>query len=230
MIYLTQFLGVPVLDANGRSLGVLDDFIFVKSQGQDCPVVTALVVRRAEAVRRVAWSEVESLTLVQAVSRLKVRQLRPWNVDHQPVFTGREVLNQKVVDEAQARIGKVTDLALERQGVLLQVCRVEVVGETIWHRLGLMRIKNILVPRLKEHGQRSLVPWQELEWLAGLSDPVFQVRPGSLAQIQPVELAQILRGLPVYLRRDFLFSLDSAEITELFEQFEPEVSLELALQ
>ncbi len=240
MFYLTQFLGVPVLDAAERSIGVLEDFIFTAPQEQDCPVVAAILLRRGEKDRQIAWEDVSSLTLVQVVLQRKQRQIQHWSPDPGEFFKGRDALNEIVVDENQVPVGKVTDLALERLEEKLVVRQVEVTGETFWHRLGLMRIKNILVPRLKERGQRFLIPWQAIACTrpeAGKGKPSgaepaawFQAFHGSAGKITPDELVSILRKLPVYLRRDFLFSLSSNEMVELLEQLDPEEQVELSSQ
>ncbi len=225
MIYLTQFLGIPVLDWRERTVGTLEDFIFHVQQPETCPQAVELVVRRGEKLRQANWAEVQSLTLVQAVLSLGWRKLLRGEMDPNGGFYGREALNQPVVDERGSPIGTATDLGLRREGQSLLVGHVEVVGQTFWHRLGLMRIRHTLVPRLREVGQRSLVPWLEAHWHA--NQAAFQVESERLVHLHPAEVADILRKLPVYLRRDFLFSLDGEEASELFGAFEPEIRQEL---
>jgi CBS domain-containing protein len=182
VLVLTEEIGQPVVDAEGRVLGRLRELV-VDVNDPSASVVRLGMRRGRRALRWAAWDDVVSFERTSVL-------LRPgapvWAEDRTATGTGpdagagtdggtgagrsgaapptelwlcRDVLDAQILDAGGARLERVGDLVLVRVDHQVRVLAVQFGPGPVLRRLGLRR----LAPRFRTVS----VPWRELHLVSG---------------------------------------------------------------
>lgn len=223
MFHLSEMLGLPVFDAEGRKIGRLDD-LRVDAVRQ---AVDRLAVRSRAGVVGYAWPSVEAFSplhrrvvLVESAEPAAVPEIAP---ELDALYLKRDVLDRQIIDIQGRKVVRVNDLSLEAAGGELVLRRVETGLAGAVRRL----LAGILAPRLLSRLAEGLsqqgIPW----------DYVGMVEPGSkgirlkvhqqLVKMHPADLADILEDLGRVERREIVSALDPETAAQALSEAEPSV-------
>ncbi|HWE89139.1 MAG TPA: CBS domain-containing protein [Pseudonocardiaceae bacterium] len=178
LVHLSTLLKRPVTDRHGESLGRLADVI-VRLRGHDYPLVSGLVV--AVDSRRevfVSISQVRSFdgdVLALASAQLNLRQFERRDGE---VLLRTDVLGHRLIDVAEARLVRATDVELARRDDQWLVSCID----TQRHR----RFLGLFGGRSDEHACRD---WKAFEPLIGHEHTA--VLRGAVARVRGLKPAQI---------------------------------------
>jgi magnesium transporter len=143
MIYISEVLGRPIVDAQGERLGSVEDLIASAPSGTPQPKLVAL---QAQA-ELVPISAVEELGANPVRLRLPRRELARYVPDADDIFLARALLDKQVIDAGRARAVRVNDVELAAGEVEVHVSRLDCGGAGLLRRLGLGRIAQGLARR-----------------------------------------------------------------------------------
>ena len=126
MIYLSQMLGKPVLDAEGERIGVISDLAI--QTGEVFPRVTSLAFKGPGNVPfMIIWRKYvegydgEQLQLQVPATGIRFSYLQP-----EEVLLARDLLNRQIVDTQGMKVVRVNDLKLSSSGRQLRLLGAEV--------------------------------------------------------------------------------------------------------
>jgi CBS domain-containing protein len=227
--FLSEILGRRVF-VKKRRIGRLSDLAIVETG--KLPEVTHVVVSRpyGDPTLTVPWDRVLVISNQEVVLDLDEAAL----AQYQPaagknlILLRDHILDKKILDMDDHEVEVVYDVKLAFQNGKLYAAEVDFSHYRALRRLGLNKLANLLADRNKE----DRVSWlyvqplpQELGSFAGSIK--LTVPKAGLAEIHPVDLADILEELDGGQRVALFNSLESEHASATLEEVEPRVQREL---
>jgi len=207
LIYASRIMGLPLLDADGATIGRIDDVVLVPPHRAIAPRVLGFVaaVQRRRifvSVGRVGELDQLGIRLKGSAIDLSPFQLRPG-----------ELLAGALLDRPLPGGEVVTDLALkasERDTVAWEVATVALGGKR---------------SPLRRHRAPRVVAWREVEgiWDAG----EVPAELGAYRDMHPSDVAAAVRRLPLAKRRKLAEAMDDERLADLLEELEEEDQVRL---
>lgn len=207
LIYASRIMGLPLLDADGATIGRVDDVVLVPPHRAIAPRVLGFVaaVQRRRifvSVGRVGELDQFGLRLKGSAIDLSPFQLRPG-----------ELLAGDLLDRALPSGEVVNDLALkasERNSVAWEVATVALGGRR---------------SPLRRYRPTRVVPWREVDgiWDAG----EVPAELGAYRDMHPTDVAAAVRRLPLAKRRKLAEAMDDERLADLLEELEEEDQVRL---
>ncbi|MGB9299968.1 MAG: CBS domain-containing protein [Anaerolineae bacterium] len=227
MAFISELLGRPVAEADGRRIGRLIDLVASVHNGIPHPKIVALVVKRPGSPLVVPFSDVAVLIAPAIPLTKALAEIIPYQPGEHDLYLARNVLDKQIIDTNGMRVVRVNDLELARVNGWFYVANVDIGTLGLLRRLGLAR----LARRVAGHAGRGplpgVIPWDAVELLPG--DEVMHLRvPGDkIAELHAADLAEILSDLSRSESGRLLESLDVKTVADTLEEVEPDFQVSL---
>lgn len=230
MAFLSELIGTPVVDVEGKLVGKLKDLIAREKPDFPHPVIQALVIRRK--TDEVILPSSEAAALVHRAVPLKhtIEEIQPYKPGDQDIFLARDALDRQIIDTEGARVVRVNDLELVRVKDALYVGNVDVGGLGILRRLGLAGTAQGISSRVGLKLSRSYIPWNDVELIHHDQSMRLRVPVEKLADLHPADVAEILVDLNRQESGQFLDALDMESLADTLEEVEPDYQASLVSQ
>ncbi len=218
MLYLSTYLGRPVLDSANRPVGKVLDLI-ARLDGE-FPLVVGLRVRITLRSRLdVDWADVRAFETSQVILARTLDGVQPYVLGERDVLLARHVMDKQIVDLEGRRLIRVQDIQLSRAGTRLRVIGVDVSTSALLRRLRLGRTAD----RVARKYPPDAVPWSDVD-LGSWKDPNVRLRvPRSgVRRLHPADLAEIATDLPVEEGLELFETLEEEVAADTLEEMEPE--------
>lgn len=230
MLYLSQMLGEPVIDANGEKIGSISDLAI--QTGEVFPRITSLAfLGPGKTPFMISWrkyvSEFTEDGIILKVDRTAIRfsYLQP-----DEVLLARDLLNKQIVDTQGMKVVRVNDLKLSVSGSQLRLLGAEVGirgllrGLAPWVERAALAICKVFHKKLDE----KIIAWNYMDLLdRDLSKVQLSVTHTRLDELHPADVADILEQLDPKQRANVFQHLDDARagdaISEMGEEFQADV-------
>lgn len=230
MLYLSQMLGEPVIDANGEKIGSISDLAI--QTGEVFPRITSLAfLGPGKTPFMISWrkyvSEFTEDGIILKVDRTAIRfsYLQP-----DEVLLARDLLNKQIVDTQGMKVVRVNDLKLSVSGSQLRLLGAEVGirgllrGLAPWVECAALAICKVFHKKLDE----KIIAWNYMDLLdRDLSKVQLSVTHTRLDELHPADVADILEQLDPKQRANVFHHLDDARagdaISEMEEEFQADV-------
>jgi sporulation protein YlmC with PRC-barrel domain len=235
MRLLSDLLGLPVVDSDGRARGHINDLITRLRAPH--PVVTGLLVAVSHRdTRAIPWE-----TVNLAGTRVELSQppddVHPageaTTLDSDEILLGHDLLDTQIIDLSQHRVARVGDVVLEDlPDSVLEVVAVEVGGRAVLRRLGLRSLARRLPEQVVDFADLHLVssrghaaqvrattaPLHRLD-ARGLADLVTRLDLESatdvLAAVGPAQAAKAVDAVHPVVRARLLSAMKPSQIDSL---------------
>ena len=224
-IFLSEILGSPVLDRDGRRVGRLCD-IAMRINTEVYPRAAGFVIEQGLFSRRYAYLDFDQVELIDKEFKLKLPKASlsfspgRWRNE----FTlCNDVLDRQVVDTDNQKVVRVNDVHLLRVDSRLYLAHVDVGLRGLVRRLewagfvdGIVRMFRSESPYLT---REEFIPWKNTQVLsAGRYKNVLRldVARKKLAQIPAADLAEIMEDLDIYEKLSLFKSLDVSTQRRVF--------------
>ena len=224
MIYLSQLLGNPVLDANGEKIGVVNDLGIATREV--FPRVTSLAFRGpGKTPFMISWRKYvdtfddNEVRLAVPATDIRFSYLQP-----DEVLIARDLLNKQIVDTRGMRVVRVNDLKLsDTSSSQLRLLGAEV---------GVRGILRALSPRLEKLGLRvahtfghempeKIIAWNYMDLIdRDLSSVKLSVSHQTLDDLHPADVADIIEQLDPRLRGQVFAQLDESQAAEAMAELD----------
>ena len=136
MLYLSQAIGRPVLDATGEPIGKVADLIV--AVGDRYPPVTGLVVATDRRRIFLPWSQVAQFDASRRPAARPTRSTSPSSSSARTrSCSGADLLDKQIVDIDGRKVVRVNDLRLDEIEGKLHLVAVDVGAAGLLRRLGL---------------------------------------------------------------------------------------------
>jgi len=237
MIYLSQMLGKPVLDADGSDIGTISDIAI--ATGEIFPRVTSLAFKGPERTpfmmswrKYVAEFDDEGVRLNVAAKDIRFSYLQP-----DEVLLHRDLLNKQIVDTQGMKVVRVNDLKLSESQNQLRLLGAEVGARGILRGISpvVERIAAGLWHAVGRELPENIIAWNYMDLLdRDLSHVQLSVTHKRLHELHPADVADILEKLSATQRAKVFEHLDNNQaaeaISELEDEFQADVIDDLGSQ
>jgi CBS domain-containing protein len=229
--FLSEFLGRPVVGADGVRLGRLADLVV--ATGEAYPPVESLVVKGAAGRTLYPWSAVEVLAPGRLALRADAAGTHP---PEQPppdrIPLAEEILDKQIVDVHDAKLVRVNDLHFLEVKGQLRVAHVDVGFRGLIRRMGWEPWVDGAIRLVKKEAGYlkgdQLVSWKLVQPLDRSPGKVrLEVAQRLLATLHPADLAEIMEDLDRDQRTVLLQRLDVETAAEALEEAPSELAAQL---
>ncbi len=229
MLYLSQMIGKPVVDATGEKLGTISDLAI--STGEVFPRITSLAFQGPGKVPfMISWRKyVDQFTEDGITLGVEAHDIRFSYLQPDEVLLARDLLNRQIVDTQGMKVVRVNDLKLSQSGSQLRLLGAEVGARGIlrglhpWLEKAAVAVAKLFGKRIDE----QLIAWNYMDLLdRDLSEVQLSVTHRRLDELHPADVADILEQLDPQQRATVFEHLDDARATEAISEMEDEYQAE----
>ena len=225
MLYLSQMMGKPVVDANGEKIGTISDLAI--STGEVFPRITSLAFQGPGKVPfMISWRKYvdefdeDGIRLSVPAHDIRFSYLQP-----EEILLARDLLNRQIVDTQGMKVVRVNDLKLSISGTQLRLLGAEVGARGIlrglapWLERAVVAVAKVFGRRIDE----QIIAWNYMDLLdRDLSEVQLSVTHKRLDELHPADVADILEQLDPQQRANVFQHLDDAQATEAISEMEDE--------
>ncbi len=225
IVFLTELLGLKVLDLKGRRIGAVKDLAIV-------PLVDPVRVDRFLIGTGVTWfsaryDQIRSISM-DGVS-LRDENLVPYHSDEYMLRAVRDLLDQQIIDAQGRKVVRVTDLTFEIRheggSDVLWVLDVDVGLRAIFRRLVQGVLPRKLVRKLQVYIPPHSIRWEFCNILE--PDPQRRLRLNIsnrlLEDMHPADLADIVEELSPEDREAIFENIDSEVAADALSEVDPNI-------
>src|SRR6516164_4800580 len=225
ILFLTELLGLKVLDLRGRRIGVVKDAAIVPLV--DPVRVDRFLVGSGSAWFTVRYDQVRSVGLDGIW--LRDENLTPYHSDEYMLRAVRDLLDQQIIDAQGRKVVRVTDITFEIRrengGEVLWVLDIDVGLRSIFRRLAQGWLPHRWVRRVQEHIPPHSIRWEFCNILE--PDPLRRLRLNIsnrlLEDMHPADLADIVENLSPEDREAIFENIDSEVAAEALSEVDPDI-------
>jgi magnesium transporter len=224
MAFLSEILGRPVIDLDGKPVGKLTDVIVRPWAEFPHPLIEAVTIElKGGEIRNLPFAAVAALLTPVIPLKYRGDELPLFEKKEDDVFLSRDVLDKQIIDTEGARVVRVNDVELVRVNGTIYVSNVDVSWLGIIRRMGLAGLANFLARRSKQKG----ISWDDVELLRRDQSMQLRVPAEKLHELHPADLAEIVSDLNRLESGQLLDTLDVKHLADTLEEVEPDFQTEL---
>ena len=225
MLYLSQMMGKPVVDATGEKIGTISDLAI--STGEVFPRITSLAFQGPGKVPfMISWRKyVEEFAEDGIRLSVPAHDIRFSYLQPEEILLARDLLNRQIVDTQGMKVVRVNDLKLSISGTQLRLLGAEVGARGIlrglapWLERAVVAVAKVFGRRIDE----QIIAWNYMDLLdRDLSEVQLSVTHKRLDELHPADVADILEQLDPQQRANVFQHLDDAQATEAISEMEDE--------
>lgn len=229
MLYLSEMLGKPVVDASGEKIGTISDLAI--STGEVFPRITSLAFKGPGRVPfMISWRKYvdafdeDGITLAVDSKDIRFSYLQP-----DEVLLARDLMNQQIVDTQGLKVVRVNDLKLSQSGSQLRLLGAETGVRGILRGLhpyferAVVRVAKLFKRDIDE----QIIAWNYMDLLdRDLSEVQLSVTHKRLDELHPADVADILEQLDPKQRASVFEHLDEAQASDAISEMVDDVQAE----
>ncbi|WP_273382482.1 magnesium transporter [Enorma phocaeensis] len=224
MNYLSELLKLPVLDVDGKRLGVVNDLGI--ATGEVFPHVTSLAFQGpGKTPFMISWRKYVDHVDDEGV-HLKTRDtdVRFSFLQPDELLLARDILNKQIVDTQGLKVVRVNDLKLSSSGEN----QLRLLGAEVGAR-GLLRAMHPALERFAARIARAvghpleeeIIAWSYMDLLERSTQTIkLSVSHKTLDELHPADIADIIEQLDPRLRGQVFAQLDTAQAAEAISEFD----------
>ncbi len=225
-IFLSEFIGKPLLDPKGEVAGRVRDVIAVK--GDPLPRISAIITERKRQLYRVRWEDINLLNRKIISTYLYAGTLDPYTMNEYDLLLVRDVLDKQIVDANGAKVVRVNDIKLEGYNADAVLVAVDMGVRGILRRLNIERRGEKFLKLFQMTLPHNLVSWNYIQPLKPKLKTITLTVPRQLiSQLHPADIADIISQVPRDEGANFLKDLDVETAAETLSELKPEVQAEM---
>lgn len=226
MIYLSQILGNPVLDADGEKIGTVSDLGI--ATGEVFPRITSLAfMGPGRTPIMISWRKyVEGYDEHEVRLKVIATDLRFSYLQPDEVLLARDILNKQIVDTHGMRVVRVNDLKLsDTSSTQLRLLGAEVGARGLLRSLhpALERLALRLARAFGHPLPEKIIAWSYMDLVErDLSNVKLSVSHKTLDDMHPADIADIIERLDPRLRGQVFAQLDDEQRAGAMAEFDDE--------
>ena len=230
ILYLSEFLGVPVYDSEGKKAGAVSEVAAHPEMGKP-PRVFMLLLKNGNGSTHpaVSWDEVASLQPDRISLRVPRETLSAHPSEESFLMLRKDLLDQQIIDVNGRKVVRVNDLVLEVRttatGTELLLSSVEIGLRGAVRRLLTGAVPRPWLRQLESGVKENAIPWDFVDLIE--SDPRRQVKlhisHKVLTRLHPADLADIVEELTPKERQALFIALDDVTVAEALSEVQPKL-------
>ena len=230
MIYLSQMLGKPVLDAAGDEIGTISDIAI--ATGEVFPRVTSLAFQGPDKTpfmlswrKFVAGFDGDAVRLSVPAPDIRFSYLQP-----DEVLLARDLMSKQIVDTQGMKVVRVNDLKLSESRNQLRLLGAEVGTRGILRGISpaLERAVGGTAKLLGRELAENIIAWNYMDLLdRDLSQVKLSVTHKRLHELHPADVADIIEKLAPAQRARVFEHLDNEQAADTISELEDELQADV---
>ena len=224
MIYLSQLLGNPVLDADGEKVGTVSDLGI--ATGEVFPRITSLAfMGQGRTPIMISWRKyVDTYDEHEVHLKVIATDLRFSYLQPDEVLLARDILNKQIVDTHGMRVVRVNDLKLsDTSSTQLRLLGAEVGARGLLRSLhpALERVALRVCRTFGHPLPEKIIAWSYMDLVErDLSNVKLSVSHKTLDDMHPADIADIIERLDPRLRGQVFAQLDDEQRAGAMAEFD----------
>ena len=227
MLYASEFIGRPVVDADGKRIGKLRDLLAARHGDVPHPQLVAIEVKQPSGSAFIPMHDVAALISLAIPLKKKFSEITAYTPHPDDLHLVRDVLDKQIIDTDGMRVVRVNDLQLTRVNGSVYVANVDVSGAGLVRRLGLGSLADRLSAHARSADLPSIISWDNIELLSSDQPMRLKVPTSRMADLHPADLAEILSDLTRQDGSKILETLDIETLANTLEEVEPDFQVSL---
>jgi len=223
MAFLSEIIGRPVIDLDGKPVGKLKDVIVRPWAEFPPPLIEGIAVEINKELHYIPFAAVAAMLSPVIPLKYRADDLPVFILEEGEVLLSRDVLDKQIIDTDGARVVRVNDVELVRVNDTIYVSNVDVSWLGIVRRMGLTSLASSIGRHLKQKG----ISWEDVELMRRDQSMQLRVPAEKLNELHPADLADIVSDLNRLESGQLLDSLDVKHLADTLEEVEPEFQAEL---
>ena len=224
MNYLSEMLRLPVVDADGEKIGIVNDLGI--ATGEVFPRVTALAFQGpGKTPFMISWRKyVERFDDDGVYLKLPSTDIRFSYLQPDEVLLARDIMNKQIVDTQGLKVVRVNDIKLSTTGDN----QLRLLGAEVGAR-GLLRAIHPLLERVVTRVAKMLgkplpediIAWSYMDLLERSTKQIkLSVSHKTLSELHPADIADIIEQLDPRLRSQVFAQLDTEQAAEAIAELD----------
>ena len=223
MAYLSEIIGRPVTDLDGKYIGKLRDVIVRPWAEFPHPLIEGVAIEGKGGLHYLPFNSVAALLSPVIPLKYRENESPEFTIKEDDVLLSRDVLDKQIIDTDGARVVRVNDVELVRVNGTIYVSNVDVSWLGVVRRLGLVGLAHFLAGHTKQRG----IAWDDVELMRRDQSMQLRIPAGKLHELHPADLADIVKDLNRLESGQLLDTLDVQHLADTLEEVEPEFQAEL---
>jgi magnesium transporter len=216
MLYLSQILGRPILDAEGEKVAAIRDIV-VRYGSEDYPPLVGLVARYRRRNFFMRRRQISKFGEAGASMNTDILDLRPFTRRDGEILLAKDVLDKQLIDVDGKRVVRVNDVQLIEGGGEWLVTGADVSLQGFLRRL--------MPSGFYSNRPVEVIDWADVGYLAtDTATATVQLKSSKtkLSRLHPVEIAQLAESLSPIHRTEIVESLDNETAADTLEEMSTE--------
>lgn len=217
-LFFSEILNSPVVNQRGEEIGKLGDILVVP--GNPFPQVSGISVTDRKKKRFVSLEYIDILNKKFISVHEPEMRFFPPNPPEGHIFIREHLLDKQIVDINGVKVVRVNDIKLGELQNQYSLVGLDVGFQGLLRRIGWER-----------KGVGNLIPWNYVQPLEeGLSQLTLTLSRQGLAQMHPVDIADIIAQVSSKERAVLLDSLDKETAGEAIHELEADIRVSVVEQ
>ena len=214
-IYLSELLARPVLDKKGDAIGKIRDLNVVP--GDPFPCVEGLYIRTPGGTAYVSMKEINVLNKRVVTIRGDAASIVYTEPREKEILIAKHIMDKQIVDVNGVKVVRVNDVQLGQVNDHFGMLAIDVGFGGLIRRLGFGKAR-----------RGTLIPWRYVTTLEpGLDRLTLTMTRKSLAEMHPVDMAEILSQVSMQERTALLSSLDEETAGDVIGELDEETAAKI---
>ncbi len=214
-IYLSELLGRPLLDKKGDAIGKIRDLNVVP--GDPFPFVEGLYVKTPQGTAYISMKEINVLNKRVVTMRGDAGTIVYAEPREKEILIAKHIMDKQIVDINGVKVVRVNDVQLGQVNDHFGMLAIDVGFGGIIRRLGFGKAR-----------KGTLIPWKYVTTLEpGLDRLTLTMTRKSLAEMHPVDMAEILSQVSMQERTALLSSLDEETAGDVIGELDEETAAKI---
>lgn len=214
-IYISELLERPILDKKGDAIGKIRDLNVVP--GDPFPCVEGLYIRTPGGMAYVSMKEINVLNKRVVTIRGDVGSIVYAEPREKEILIAKHIMDKQIVDVNGVKVVRVNDVHLGQVNDHFGMLAIDVGFGGLIRRLGFGKAR-----------KGTLIPWQYVTTLEpGLDRLTLTMTRKSLAEMHPVDMAEILSQVSMQERTALLSSLDEETAGDVIGELDDETAAKI---
>jgi len=214
-IYLSELLDRPLLDKKGDAIGRIRDLSV--APGDPFPCVEGLYVKTHGGTAYISMKEISVLNKRVVTIRGDAGSVTYAEPRQREILIAKHILDRQIVDVNGVKVVRVNDVQLGQVNDHFGVLAIDVGFGGLLRRLGFGKAR-----------KGSLIPWRYVTTLEpGLDRLTLTMTRKSLAEMHPVDMAEILSQVSMQERTALLSALDEETAGDIIGELDDETAAKI---
>ena len=227
MAFLSELIGRPVTDVDGKQVGQLKDLVARPWAQGIHPAIQAVVINRNGNDLILPFSSLAVLIAPAIPLKQQLDEVDPYTPKEEDIFLMRDVMDKQIIDTDGARVVRVNDLELVRVNDNVLVSNVDIGALGVLRRIGVAGFAQGFARKLNLRMPQTYVSWDDMELLRHDQSMRLRVPVNKLAELHPADIAEIISDMNRVESSQFLENLNIEQLADALEEVEPEFQASL---